>query len=64
MKVMDGKDNNMGIEWIISILGCTALVYFYCRPRPEKNKKDKLTKEIQVKGLPPQAPWNSWIPPQ
>jgi preprotein translocase subunit YajC len=61
---MDGKDNNMGIEFIISIIGVMVIMYFSCRPEPAKKKKDKLTKEIQVKGLPPQAPWNSWIPPQ
>lgn len=55
----------MGIEGIICVIGFVVLIYFTCRPKPTKRKKkDTLTKEIHVRGLPPTAPLNSWIPPQ
>jgi hypothetical protein len=44
----------MPLEWIISIIGLVIILYFVCKPKPAKSIKDKLTKEIKVKGLPPQ----------
>jgi len=52
----------MGLEYIISIIGVVTLIYFMARPKTEKKLKDKLTKEIKVKGLSPPCCGNDWIP--
>ena len=52
----------MGLEWIIFVFGFVSLTYFMARPNPEKKLKDKLTKEIEVKGLPPPACGDDWVP--
>jgi len=54
----------MGLEGIICVVGFVVIIYFACRPKPESKKKDKLTTEVKLRGLPPEAPWNTWIPPQ
>lgn len=51
------------MEIVICVVGFVLLIYFTCRPK-RKRVKDNLTVEIRPKGLPSDAPWNSWIPPQ
>ena len=46
----------MTMEWIIVVLGFLVITYFLARPKNKPSKEDKLTEEIQVRGLPPQFP--------
>ena len=53
----------MGLEYIITIFGFVVIIYFVEKPKSTKKKvKDKLTKEIKVKGFPPQTSCSGWLP--
>jgi len=46
----------MSIELIICAVGFIVITYFLARPKNKPSQEDKLIKEIQVRGLPPQFP--------
>jgi preprotein translocase subunit YajC len=52
----------MGLEWIISIIGMVVIIYFMIKPKTKQKSKDKLTKEIKVKGLNPPCCGDDWVP--
>ena len=62
MEITGKEKLNMGLEWIISIIGVVVLIYFMARPTPESKPKDKLTNEIKVKGLSPSCCGDDWVP--